>query len=240
MAARYIDRGREEIGARMRRARDTLSVTLQQRCFYLFCALLLVLMSVPFLEGSPRGRIILIVLNLTVLVAGATVIGRSAGALLIGLLLAVPAAVCMVVGQIYEAREWVILSNSFSAAFYFVTVSYLLSHSLRRDVLTMDKLYGAAAGFLMLGALWAYFYSILMWFYPGSITLNGAPVNALPPSTMLYFSFVTLTATGMSDVMPAHPLARMLCTFEMIVGVLFITVLIARLAGSYPPKASAR
>jgi len=61
-------------------------------------------------------------------------------------------------------------------------------------------------------------------------------VSRMPPSTMLFFSFVTLTSTGMSDVMPAHPLARMLCVFEMIIGVMFLAVLIARLAGTYPPK----
>ena len=53
---------------------------------------------------------------------------------------------------------------------------------------------------------------------------------------MLYFSYVTLTSTGMSDVMPAHPIARILCVLEMITGLLYITVLIARLAGSYPPQ----
>ena len=221
----------------MRRARDTLSITLHQRCFYLFCALLLVLMSVPFLEGSPHGRIVLIILNLTVLVSGAAAIG-GLGSLVIGVLLAVPAALCMVVGQVYEVRGWVILSNAFSAAFYFITVSYLLSYALRRDVLTMDKLYGAAAGYLMLGALWTYFYVILLWFHPGALVLNGAPVSVVPPSTMLYFSFVTLTSTGMSDLMAVHPIARILCVFEMVIGVLFIAVLIARLAGGYPPKDS--
>jgi len=225
--------------ARLRRARDTLQITLQQRCFYLFFALLLVLMSVPFLEGGPRGRIALNLLNLAVLITGATAIGRGPGSLVIGLLLAVPAALCMVIGQAYEERGWVILSNAFSAAFYFITVSYLLSYALRRDVLTMDKLYGAAAAFLMLGALWAYFYFILLWFYPGAITLGGAPVDRLPPSTMLFFSFVTLTSTGMSDVMPLHPIARTLCTLEMVTGLLYITVLIARLAGSYPPREAA-
>jgi hypothetical protein len=225
---------------RFQKARDTLSVTLTQRCFYLFAALLVVLMSVPFLEGSPRGRILLNILNLAVLITGAAAIGRGAGALVIGVLLAVPATVCMIIGQVYEVRGWVILSNAFSAAFYFITVSYLLTYALRRDVLTVDKLYGAAAAFLMLGALWGYFYFILLWFYPGAITLNGAPVTLLPPSTMLYFSYVTLTSTGMSDVMPAHPIARTLCVLEMVVGVLFITVLIARLAGSYPPKDDAR
>src|SRR5258705_11907795 len=99
----------------------------------------------------------------------------------------------------------------------------------------MDKLYGAAAVYLMLGVLWAYFYNILLYFHPGALTVSGTPVSALLPSSLLYFSLVTLTATGMSDIMPAHPSARMLCAFEMITGVLFIAVLIARLAGSYPP-----
>jgi hypothetical protein len=35
--------------------------------------------------------------------------------------------------------------------------------------------------------------------------------------------------------MPLHPVARILCAMEMITGVLFIAVLIARLAGTYPP-----
>jgi hypothetical protein len=223
----------------VRKARDTLTVTLQQRCFYLFSALLLVIMAVPFLEGWPRGRIILNLLNLAVLVTGATAIG-GLGSMVIGVLLAVPAALCMMIGQAYEVRGWVVLSNAFSAAFYFITVSYLLSYALRRDVLTMDKLYGAAAAFLMLGGLWMYFYFIVLWFYPGAITLNGAPVSLLPPSSMLFFSFVTLTSTGMSDVMPVHPIARTLCILEMVTGLLFITVLIARLAGSYPPREGAR
>ena len=216
MATRYIDRGREEVRKGARKARDTMSVTLQQPCFYLFGALLLVLMSVPFLEGTPRGR--------------------GFGGLAIGLLLAVPAALSMMVGQVYETRAWVITSNAFAATFYFITVSYLLGHALRREVLTMDKLYGAAAAFLMLGVLWGYFYLILLWFYPGALVINGELMSAPPPSTILYFSFVTLTATGMSDVMPIHPIARMLSVFEMITGVLFIAVLIARLAGTYPPR----
>jgi hypothetical protein len=110
-------------------------------------------------------------------------------------------------------------------------------YTLQRKVLTMDKLYGAAAVFLMLGILWAYLYNILLWGYPGALTMSGAPMNSAPPSSMLYFSIATLTATGMSDILPVHPVARILCAFEMIVGVLFLAVLIARLAGNYPPPA---
>jgi len=180
---------------------------------------------VPFLEGTPQGRIVFTAMHMSVLIAGIAAVGRSAGGVLIGVLLGVPAAAFMAMGQLSDGRELVILSNAFAAAFYFVNVSYLMSYAMRRDVLTMDKLYGAAAAFF-----------ILMWFHPGALTLGGEPVSRMPPSTMLFFSFVTLTSTGMSDVMPAHPLARMLCVFEMITGVMFLAVLIARLAGTYPPR----
>ena len=70
--------------------------------------------------------------------------------------------------------------------------------------------------------------------YVSALAMNGAPMSSAPPSSMLYFSIATLTATGMSDILPVHPIARTLCSFEMITGVLFLAVLIARLAGSYP------
>ena len=216
-------------------ARDTLIVTMRQRCFWLFALLLLLLVSVPFLEASPVGRVVLNVTSLLTLIAGAAAITQRAGATLISLLLAVPTALFLFLAVIYDQPEFRLWSQAFAAAFYFAVTSYLLSYTLRRDVMTMDKLYGAAAAFLLLGVLWGFLYLILLATYPGALSLNGVPMTSAPPSTILYFSFVTLTATGMSDIMPAHPVARMMCSLEMITGVLFIAVLIARLAGSYPP-----
>ena len=210
-------------------ARATLAQNLRQRCFWLFAALLLLFMSVPFLEETVSGRFALRVTSLLVLVAGAAAISGSGGSIVITLLLGLPGAGFLLLDQPVAAQ-------GFGAAFYFAITTYLLYYTLRRDVMTMDKLYGAAAVFLLLGALWSSLYSILLAFYPGALTLNGAPVTEAAPSTLLYFSIVTLTSTGMSDIMPVHPVARMLCALEMITGVLYITVLIARLAGAYPPK----
>jgi hypothetical protein len=52
-----------------------------------------------------------------------------------------------------------VISRAFGAGFYFITVGYLLGYVLRRQTFTADKLYGAAAAFLMLGVLWSYFYA---------------------------------------------------------------------------------
>jgi len=106
---------------------------------------------------------------------------------------------------------------------------------LRREVLTLGKLYGAASAFLMLGVIWAYFYAIVLYFYPGAVAAGGTPIDTPGISEMLYFSFTVLTSTGFGDITPIHPTARMLCVLEQVTGVLFIAILIARLAGTYPP-----
>lgn len=221
---------------RFQKARDTLALTLHQRCFYLFCALLALIVAVPFLEDTARGRVALNGLSLLVLVAGAAAIGRGPTPLVMGLLLAVPAAGLQVAALFHDLTSVLVLSWTSAAAFYFLVVSYLLGYVLRREVLTMDKLYGAAAAFLMVAVLWAYLYGILLAFHPGALTMNGGPLSSAPFSTLLFFSVGTLTSTGLSDIMPVQPIARMLSSLQMITGVLFITVLIARLAGTYPPE----
>jgi len=217
-------------------ARETLALTVRQRCFYLFCALILLIVAVPLYEESATGRIALTITSLLILLSGASAMGRGGGSFVISLLLAAPAAAFHVLSYAADDRSYLILSQAFAAAFYLITVTYLLLYALRREVLTMDKLYGAAAGYLMMGVMWAYFYDLLLWFHPGALAMNGEPLIATEPSTILYFSFVTLTATGMSDILPVAPVARILCMLEMVTGVLLIAVLIARLAGQYPPQ----
>jgi hypothetical protein len=214
--------------------RATLALTIRQRCFWLVAMLLLLFVSLPFLEATPAGSIILNAATLLVLIVGAAAVGRSAGAVLISVLLAVPTALCLFLAVFYEQAQLQLLSLLFGAAFFLEVTIYLLSYTFRRDVLTMDKLYGAAAAFLLLGILWTYLYWILLAFYPGALTINGQPLTDAPPSTMLYFSYVTLTSTGMSDIMPLHPVARILCAMEMITGVLFIADLLAASPNTTP------
>jgi hypothetical protein len=54
----------------------------------------------------------------------------------------------------------------------------------------------------------------------------------------LYLSMTVLTSTGFGDITPLTRQARGVCMIEQISGALFIAILIARLAGVYPPKES--
>jgi hypothetical protein len=47
-----------------------------------------------------------------------------------------------------------------------------------------------------------------------------------------------LTSTGFGDITPLTRAARGVCMLEQITGALFVAILIARLAGVYPPKES--
>jgi len=205
------------------------------RCVYLFAALLLLLVMVPFLENMVWGRIALNAINVLILFAAAVAVSDSRVCFALAVILGVASVAFQVAGFTQWEPQLLLLSRGFGAAFYFLTVSYLLTYVLRREVLTLDKLYGAAAAFLMLGVIWTYFYSIVLYFHPGALAAGGAPIEMTKVSEMLYFSFTVLTTTGFGDITAVHPVARMLCVLEQVIGVLFIAILIARLAGTYPP-----
>jgi hypothetical protein len=205
------------------------------RCVYLFSALLTLIVMVPFLEDTVWGRIALNAINIVILFSAAVAVSDSRVCFALAVILGVASLALQVAGFTQWEPQLLLLSRGFGAAFYFLTVSYLLTYVLRREVLTLDKLYGAAAAFLMLGVIWAYFYAIVLYFHPGALAAGGAPIEMTKVSEMLYFSFTVLTSTGFGDVTPVHPVARMLCVLQQVIGVLFIAILIARLAGTYPP-----
>jgi hypothetical protein len=123
----------------------------------------------------------------------------------------------------------------FDLAFYLVAVSYLLRYVFSPEVMTDDKLFGAAAGYLMLGMLWAYAYILVQYLDPQAFGAHlGQP--ARPFFDLLYMSFGCLTSNGPGDIVPTGSKVRALVILEQVLGTLFVAILIARLAGIYPPK----
>lgn len=217
-------------------ARSTFARIFTQRCFYLFATLLLFLVALPFLGQTVGGRIAANGINLLILLAAIAAVGRSKLSFLIGVLLAVPMVAFQLLGFSLNETRYLALTWLFGAAFYFATIAYLLRYVFSPEVMSEDKLYGAASAYLMLGLLWVYFYLLADYFYPGSFSIGGS-VAQLTASDLIYFTFTVLTTTGFGDVTPVLPLSRALVTLEQLIGTLFIAILIARLAGIYPAKA---
>jgi hypothetical protein len=217
------------------RARDRVGRVFTQRCFYLFLVLLGVIVMVPLAGESARAATLLNLFDSLVLLAATAAVGRTTASFVVAVMLAVPTMLLQYFATHYGDPLTMALYLWFLGLFVLATTIYLLQYVLRRDVMTMDKLYGLAAAYLMLGFLWTIAYSIVQFYVPESFSMGGTPVAMLSASDRLYFSLTTLTSTGFGDIAPIKQPAKTLVVLEQIAGTLFVAILIARLSGAYPP-----
>jgi len=205
----------------------------EQRCFFLFLAELALLVALPFLSGTTHGPVILFIINITILLTAVAVVGRSRSMLVIAVILVLPAIVFRFLALESNLPGYIALTWGFNAAFYIYILANLLHYVLRRDVMTADKLYGAVAAYILVAVLWAYLHGVTQYFYPGAYAFGGTP-KALDMTELIYFSFTTLATVGYGDITPALVHSRYLTILEMITGVMYVAILIARLTGVYP------
>ena len=217
--------------------RDALSRIFYQRCFWLFVVLVVLIGAVSFVPATDRGRLVVNGVNMFLLIATVAAVGRTTLSFAIALLLAVPAVWFQYLGLWRDNDSDLAASWMFSAALYFITTAYLLRYVFQPKIMTQDKLFGAAAAYLLIGVFCAYLYAIIGFFYPQSYMIVGQP-GRLVYADALYLSITVLTSTGFGDVTPLTRQARGICMIEQITGALFVAILIARLAGVYPPRES--
>jgi len=217
--------------------RDALSHIFHQRCFWLFIVLLLLIVAVSFVPANDHGRLVVNAVNVFVLIATVAAVGRTTLSFVIAVLLALPAVWFQYLGLWNDSDQDLAASWMFSAGLYLAGTVYLLRYVFQPRIMTQDKLFGAAAAYLMIGLFWAYLYALAGYVYPQSYMILGQ-AGTLVYADALYLSMTVLTSTGFGDVTPITRQARGICMIEQITGALFIAILIARLAGVYPPRES--
>ena len=210
-----------------------LAQMLQQRCFFLFLALIALLVAMPFLSETVHGRGLVGLLNFIVLVTAVVAVERSRLSFVIAILLGLPTLAFQIMALQSGLPGHFALSWGFGAAFYAFTLAHLLNYVLRRDLMTADKLYGAVAAYIMVAILWAFLCGVLQYFYPAAYALHGMP-KTLDMAELIFFSFTALTTAGFGDITPVLIQSRFLTILEMVTGVMYVAILIARLTGVYP------
>src|SRR5436305_9621723 len=114
-----------------------------------------------------------------------------------------------------------------------ILVVMTLKHTFRPGPISVHRVMGGVAAYLLIGLTWAFGYKLLMETRPDAIhfesSLAGIPTGE--PSRLIYFSFSTLTSVGYGDVHPVHRIARSLATAEALIGQLYPSILIATLVG---------
>ena len=58
--------------------------------------------------------------------------------------------------------------------------------------------------------------------------------QTLDMAELIFFSFTALTTAGFGDITPVLIQSRFLTILEMVTGVMYVAILIARLTGVYP------
>ena len=127
-------------------------------------------------------------------------------------------------------------ATSFLYAVFFGISLMLFCHRLfmqEKLAVDADTVLAAACAYFVLGLFFTSLYLVVLGFDPNAIAMEDG--GALDPAdafySMIYFSFVTMTTLGYGDVLPISNIAKMLATYEAVIGQIFITVVIAEFVG---------
>jgi hypothetical protein len=201
----------------------------------LLIVLALLFLSFPFVEEVKGGDIIVSVLLSLVLISAVIAVANRGLTLVVAVLLMIPAI----------AGRWInhfrpdlvppavfLVSGLLLVAFVVVN---LLSFVLRAPSVNTEVLCASISAYLMLGLIWTMAYWLVDQLTPGgAFSFNtNAGKQSMNGFNAFYFSFITLSTVGYGDITPLSRIARWLAALEAMTGLLYVTVLIARLVSLY-------
>ncbi len=131
----------------------------------------------------------------------------------------------------FSPRGWDTALKVFCMA---ILVVMTLKQTFLPGPVTVHRVMGGVAAYLLIGLAWAFAYKLLMEEIPDAIhfqTPLAVGVSTGEPARLIYFSFETLTTVSFGDAYPVHRIARSLTTAEALIGQLYPAILIATLVG---------
>ena len=223
------------------RAKESLKPATRRLKFYRFSAvellvaLALLFLFFPFVEEVKGGDIIVSILLSLVLLSAVLAVADRKGVFFIALVLAIPA----IGGRwISHFRPDLVPPPVFlvaGLALIAFVVANLLRFILRAPSVNTEVLCASISAYLMLGLLWTVAYWLVAKMNPNAFAFNpaGGTKQTMAGFDAFYFSFITLSTVGYGDITPVSKIARWLAAAEAMTGLLYVTVLIARLVSLY-------
>lgn len=212
--------------------------TLRRANFRLLLGLQLVLLlAYPLAVGHRYGPAVVNGLLMVVLLSGVVAVSERR----------VMAVVLGVAGLLLAGNHWVafftglawatLVADVLGGLFFSLVAWTLLSRLLTEPEVQVDTIVGAISVYLLVGFAFAFLHSATAQLAPNAYAQvlprgsGGADQIQGEFFEQLYFSLVTLSTLGFGDLVPVHPVARVLSVIEVIFGQIYLTVLVARLVG---------
>lgn len=184
----------------------------------------------PFLDDSVVGRAGLGAIGMLAVAAAVLAVRRTPVASRVILFLGAPAMVLTLVEPVFADNDAVVLASGLLHAPFYFYVSYaMLRYLLHDDKVTTDEYYATGAAFTVVAWGFAYLFSVVQVVWPGSFTNDQGFDHTW--FELLYLSFSVLTSVGLSDIVAVGAQARSVVMVEMMTGVFYIAMVVARMVG---------
>jgi hypothetical protein len=198
-------------------------------------ALVLLIVTAPFIEERPNGILLESILLTLVLLSAVIAVGGRRRTFVLAVILVTPAVGSKWLEHFRPElvpHEFTLVTAMVFVAFVIARLFHFILHAPR---VTNEVLCAAIATYLMLGILWSFGYVLVANCVPNAFafTVPADTHREMVGFRSWYFSFSTLTTVGYGDIVPVANAARMLAMTESTTGMFFATVLIARLVALY-------
>lgn len=195
--------------------------------------LVLIAIFVPMIRLSRSGRVALDLIFVFMLFSGAvaTIRQRVLMYLVVALtVLEFAADLIVEFNSSFDHLDWNTVLKVSGLA---ILVVMTLRHTFRPGPISVHRVMGGVAAYLLIGMTWAYGYQLLLKERPDAIHFPSAIAGNLAgePHPLICFSFATLTSVTYGDAYPIHRIARSLAMAEALIGQLYPSILIATLVG---------
>lgn len=186
----------------------------------------------PLVENSGSGRIALNLLVVSGIVLALYRVQVWRRGVWLAALLGSIAVAAQALDEAGLPAPTALVSALAQTVFYAVAAALMCIYMLGDARATIDELFAAAAAFMLLSLAWATAFWCIEDLRPGSFAAaNPVLSDQRTWFEFLYLSMTTLSTTGYGDIVPVSSAARSAVILEQFVGVLYVALVISRLAG---------
>lgn len=192
---------------------------------------LLALLLYPFVGDNRAGQVVSTAISVGVLSAAVWMVHRSPRPGWIAGLLAVVGVSAWGIHNVAGGAAWAVLGAAGYAAAYLYAAVSLIAYMMRDDHATSDELWAAGATFMLFAEAYAWLFMLCQWIQPEAFLAPGGMKRPLDWVELMFLSATNFSATGLSDIIPLSPHARTIAIVEQWNGVMYMALIVSRLAG---------
>jgi hypothetical protein len=200
---------------------------------------LLALLLYPFIDDNAVGQVVSTALSVGVLSVAVWMVHRSPRPGWIAGVLSVIGIGAWAAHSATGSVPFAVIGAAGYAAAYCYAAASLIGYMMRDDRATSDELWAAGATFMLFAEAYAWLFMLCQQLQPEAFLAPGGVKQPLTWVELMFLSATNFSATGLSDIMPLSPHARTIAIVEQWNGVMYMALIVSRLAGMLGRKHAA-